>query len=475
MRLFDDLDYTPAFLLHVVDAYGPTTEADPDGIKLAALTVVGCLLGTRASLRRPNGRLVRTGPVTWNTLVAGASGIGRKSTTADVAVDLVRAAGRSWAAQAPERPAGEEKDEKAPDDPREELVTILGGVGSSGEATVDDLTPRNPRTVELWRQEGPPSGLLVLDEAGPLFAPEARRGPHHESLRRFLLEAYGGWQNGRNTKRGGKTLAGPVAVSSVGSVTTDELLACLNAEAVTSGFLGRIVPFIAPPTPEERLHPYWELPDQARVAALVRWLVAAGTVKEWDLLLSEEADRAWVEWYVGMHRRLGSYNGHGPSLEATLIGRYQNLAQRLAIALTVADWTPAPYPFVEGRLWRRHPPAPPETLVVSEATVRACCAAAEEFAATVRRIVTDAEERSDGEHRYQEAVIQAVRGSPGGVITGEELYRRVRPYRYGLDARRARLAREELHERGAVETLVQESGGRPRHVYRLGEVIEVGQ
>jgi hypothetical protein len=101
MQLFDRLERQPAFLQHVERIYVATTEAEPAAIKMASLTIVGNLIGPRFELRRPGGQLVRIGPATWNLLVAGPSGLGRKSTAGDVGMGLARAASREWRRLAP--------------------------------------------------------------------------------------------------------------------------------------------------------------------------------------------------------------------------------------------------------------------------------------------------------------------------------------------------------------------------------------
>jgi uncharacterized protein DUF3987 len=359
-------------------------------------------------------------------------------------------------------------------DPRQELFTMPGGVGSSGESVVDMVAPPNVVSGDLWAKVGPPSTLLALEEAGPLFAPEAKRGVHHESLRRFLLEAYNGDQRGRTTKRSGTTLAGPCAVSTIGTVTSDELLACLGADAVTSGFLGRIVPVLTKPAPLERLKPFWMAPEPDDVAALARWLVAAGTVSLWRLRLSRQAERAWVDWYRDVHVRLGSVNGRGPRIESTLIGRYQNLAQRLAVALVLSGWEPAPWPYVPLRDWRGHPPHPPEEIVMGEDIVQACTVAIEEFARGMSGLVEKAAEEADGETLYKRAVIAAVRNA-GGRLPRGELGQSVRPNAFRLDSRRAEYLREELMAEGALQIeLEQPPIGRPRQVLVL-EATEEGR
>jgi hypothetical protein len=452
MRLFDLLARQPAFLDRVERVYVPTTEVEPAAIKMAALTVVGNLVGSRFVLRRPGGQVVKVGATTWNLLVAGPSGLGRKTTCADIAMSLARAASREWRLLAPEAPSKDDDadPEDVAADPRAALFTMPGGVGSSGESIVDSVSPPNVVSADVWTDVGPPSVLLALEEAGPLFAPEARRGVHHESLRRFLLEAYSGWQSGRQTKKGGTTLPGPCVVSTIGTVTSDEILACLQADAVTSGFLGRIVPVLTKPAPQERLKPFWTAPVPEAVDALVRWLVAAGTVEKWRLRFTPDAEQAWIAWYYDVNRRLGSTNGHGPKIEATLIGRYQNLAQRLAVALTIAGWEPAPWPYLPNyRDWRIAPPHDPEELAVGADVVHACTAAIEDFARGMSGLVEQAAEEADGETLYKRAVISAV-GNAGGRLRLYEVGQVVRPKRFGLNSQRAQYLRDELVNEGAL-------------------------
>jgi hypothetical protein len=466
--LFDELPRMPAFLERVLEVYGPTTEADPQAIAMSALTLVGCLAGRRTYLRRPSARQpVRTGPTCWNTLIAGASGLGRKSTAGGVATDMARKANLAWWSQAPQMPPDEDK--AAPDEPRETLFRMPGGIGSSGEAIFDDVTPKNMATAKLWEQEGPPSTLLVLEESGPLFAPSGKRGPHHESLRRFLLVAYDGYQPGRLTVRGGKTLPGPVSVSSIGSVTVDELVTSLGDEAVSSGFLGRIVPVLARPTPADSLHPFWEQPDHEGVEALVRWLVAAGTVGEWKVAMTPEAEGTFASWYVAQHARFAQMNGAGPgSTEAKLLGRYQNLAQRLALALVISDWLPCPWDDDgPGLAWRRRRPTPPGMLLLSAEVMRAACLGVEDFARTVEGLVTRAHEEADVESRYVESLVSYLARQPGREATQQQVTDNVRPKRFGLSRDAAdRLRRQAVQD--SVICVEKVGGGRSEMlVWRL--------
>lgn len=465
----------PAFIQRVLDVYEPTTEAHMPAVAVCALTVVGCLVGRRAQVRRSNGRLVKIGPACWNTLIAGPSGMGRKSTAADIATEgFVPTANRMWELQADEGD-DDQADEDAPRDPREELFLLGGGVGSSGESSIDDIAPPNIRTRELWTRRGSPSTLLALEECGPLFAAQPRLSPHHSSFRRFLLESYGGWQKGRRTKTWGATLSGPCAVASIGTTTDSELLSSLSLEAASSGFLGRILPVMVPETPEERLHPFWEEPDPDDVGALARWLVAAGTVDAWRLRIGPEAEEAWSDWYVDVRRRMRArlaadayLNGSGAEIEATLMGRYQNLAQRLAVAACVADWEPAPWPYVPGREWRRRPPHTPDELEIGAEALLGMCAAAEAVAGSFGSLVEGAAERSDTEGRYRDALMGYLR-RVGGSATLHQVSQNVRPTRIGLRGGQAQAAmvRSLMVQEGLVELVQQQTATRPATVLRL--------
>lgn len=469
----------PAFLERVIEVYEPTTEAHMPAVAVCTLTMVGCLIGRRALVRRPSGRLVKIGPACWNTLVAGPSGMGRKSTAADIATDaLAAAANRVWDLQADEDDLAAKvdgEDDNSPRDPREQLFILGGGVGSSGESSLDDVAPPNTATRELWVRSGCPSTLLALEECGPLFAAQPRLSPHHASFRRFLLESYGGWQKGRRTKSWGATLSGPCAVSSIGTTTDSELLSSLSLEAASSGFLGRIVPVMVPETPDDRLHPFWEEPDAADVGALARWLVAAGGIERWELQITAEAEEAWKGWYVDVRRRMRErlaevidLNSSGAEIEATLMGRYQNLAQRMAVAATVADWEPAPWPYAPGREWRRSPPHRPRPLEITAATLLAMCEAVESFAGSFGVLVEGAAQRADVEDRYRQALFRYLR-QHGPEVPLHLVSKNVRPSRLGLRGGQAQAAmiRSLMVQEGLIEVVTQQTGGRPGTVVRL--------
>lgn len=467
MRLFDP-DRLPEFVGRFGECYGATTEAHIDGLRMAALTLVGCLVGPRAHVRKANGDRIKLGPLTWNTLIAAPSGMGRKSTTANTAISLARGANELWRAQ-----GGEDVDNGADAvlEPREQIFLLPGGIGSSGEGLIDVIAPKNLATRALWLQAGAPSCLLTLDEAGPLFSANGNNGQHHQSMRRFLLEAYDGHLSGRQTVRGGHVLGGPCAVSSIGTVTTSELLSCLNTEAVTSGLMGRIVAVRCPMIEESQLQPFWREPDLDQVSALERWLIAAAAVERWNVRISESAERVWTEWYVEAWRHYAQTdNGSDPAAreqEASIFSRYQNLAQRLAAALTVAAWSPAPWPYVPGRKWREHPPHAPEELLIGPETMAACCLTVNELSSGVMSLVAEAAERSDGFTKYQQRLIGVI-AEAGGQLDRAEAGQKVRANSFKITQKLAQDAREDLVSGGLLEIRIENNtNGRPREVWVL--------
>jgi hypothetical protein len=275
---------------------GPTTEA-PDAYHFASFSVVvGALLGRRVWVHYAN-RLYPN----FYMVLAGTSGLPRKSTSWNRGRDLVDALHDASADSASKPP-----------------IQVIHGTGSA-EGLLDALDG-NRRVV-----------VMVADEFRTLLG----KGKQEGSILVPCLTELFSCRDYRLQTRQKTVIATEPFMSIVANTTVSWLEQSLAENDILGGFAGRFLYVIG--EPKEPL-PFPPKPDRVKFDSLVQSLNQCRSLADelakggGELLPSEEAKATFAEYYRQLHGRC-----EGDSLQTTLLRRLPDYCWKLALLYAVMD------------------------------------------------------------------------------------------------------------------------------------------
>jgi len=395
-RVQDLLIPKSGWIRDFVSAYAPYVEAPEEALAGMAYTLIATATGWRSYLQWADSRE----PLTLFTVLVGGSASAHKTTVLKIGGGIAKDANTMC----------REIVGAGPDDP--DFIKVITGGHTSQAGLLREISPPDAETAEKWGRENPPGMLLEWDELKDLVVDKGAGGYSFLSdTRQMLLRLYGGWSPGSST------LANPfpasrVAVSMVGTITSDDWTEKLSPDAVTGGMMGRL--FAIPTGKSPKHHPRPSQVNAVERNRLVDWLAAYGALPHATFgafQFTPEAGEFWDTWYVSHKEEIDRMEGSDPVLAAargTLFNRYQAITQKFAGIQGISQWSGDP----------TEVPTPTADLQ----TIQSACAYADLALNQASQVAADILESAD--ERFQRRLTSVLLES--GPVAIADLQRKVR-------------------------------------------------
>lgn len=407
-------------LREYVDLYAPTGEAPEEAHLGAAIALVSAAVGWRAWIKWAEN----AEPCTVNVVLEGRSATARKTTVANSAHAIARAAMTSL-----------------PDSMQRLRVRHLSHTSQRGLLEVVAAPDRD--TAARWEDEPPPGNLLVWDEFGSVLGRpgDVKGSDWLGQVRTTLMQLTGGRHGG--LQLGGEKLPpGRCAVSILATMTRVELEQRVSTGLLRDGFLGRFVlvphngrrAWLAEPPP-------WSADMVRRKERIIEWLRSLAQLPGafghvFDRLTPEARD--WRRgWYLDrgkqLEQRADDTGSESALATSEAFGRLQTTALKIALVAAVAEWEPAD---------------DPRSLWIGEEHVRYGAAFADYALDEIGKLAYEA---GTPEERYAQKVLTWLDGR--GQVRTRDLAQSVRAP--GLSTTQRRVVIDELVQNGDVEVAVK--------------------